>query len=505
MAETTPTTTPTESSPPRTTTESSPSPYDASTAAATTTESLPTATTTPESSPSPHDASTAAAAATTTEPSPPVTRAESSPHDASTTATAKKTESSPPPTTESSPTPHDASIETETNCAEESEKAESQSITQTHLSQRSLYLSAEEDLSVDEDFDESENGKDDIDQSAGAEFDFDGGGFRKRHKQTLQDRKSAFNRFRLTCGKIVNNEIVQIGMIVLIIINAVVMGIATFDFVTDDPATEELFSNIDRGFLIIYTVELVMQFIYFGWHLVQDAWLVFDLVVVVASWGFDLNGDLGNQFQIIRAFRIFRAFRLITRIKVLRDLVAAIGEVIPRMTAIGMLLVLIFYIFAVLFTELFKDLVLSEAYFSSLDASLFTCYEMMTLEWAGIAREVMAEKSWAWAPFLAFIMITGFMVFNLIIAVICDAVSIIDQVARDREARARGIILETPEQQMDYAQQRMDVLSERVDYMLKTQKEMQDMLELLASEIYRFDSMIPGKFDKDCVVTETGI
>lgn len=325
--------------------------------------------------------------------------------------------------------------------------------------------------------------------------------FRKRHKQHLKDERTAFNRFRLGCGKIVNNEIVQIGMIVLIIINAIIMGIATFDFVTDDPTTEALFSNIDRGFLVIYTIELGMQFVYFGWHLIQDAWLVFDLVVVVASWAFDAEAavsdgnSLGNQFQIIRAFRIFRAFRLITRIKVLRDLVAAIGEVIPRMTAIGMLLILIFYIFAVLFTELFRDLELSDTYFKTLDGSLFTCYEMMTLEWAGVAREVMKQRSWAWAPFLAFIAITGFMVFNLIIAVICDAVSIIDKIAREREAKARGITLESPEEKLLYAQQRMDVLGHRVDEMLKTQKEMQDMLELLASELYRLDSSLPKKFD----------
>jgi hypothetical protein len=262
-------------------------------------------------------------------------------------------------------------------------------------------------------------------------------------------------------------------MIGLIILNAIFMGVATFDFVTNDPATEQLFANIDRGFLVVYTIELIMQIIYFGWRLIQDAWLVFDLVIVVASWGIDLNSDLGNQFQIIRAFRIFRAFRLITRIKVLRDLVAAIGEVIPRMTAIIMLLSIIFYIFAVLFTELFKDLVLSTGYFTSLDLSLLTCYQMMTMEWADIAREVMAQRSWAWLPFLAYIMITGFMVFNLIIAVICDAVSIIDRVARDREARAAGIILETPEQQLYYAQQRMDILSDRVDHMLKSQKEIQ--------------------------------
>jgi hypothetical protein len=216
-------------------------------------------------------------------------------------------------------------------------------------SQRSLYYEAVEHMEDNS----SENQKDDIDTSIRSDAEFEGG-FRRRHRAKLQEKRSTFSRFRLSCGKLVNNEIVQIGMIVLIIINAIIMGVATFDFVTDNPDTEELFSNIDRGFLVIYTIELIMQFIYFGWRLIQDPWLVFDLFVVVISWAFDFNESVGNQFQIIRAFRIFRAFRLVTRIKVLRDLVAAIGEVIPRMTAIAMLLVLIFYIFAVLFTELFK-------------------------------------------------------------------------------------------------------------------------------------------------------
>eukprot|EP00540_Astrosyne_radiata_P010503 CAMPEP_0116838176 /NCGR_PEP_ID=MMETSP0418-20121206/9065_1 /TAXON_ID=1158023 /ORGANISM="Astrosyne radiata, Strain 13vi08-1A" /LENGTH=419 /DNA_ID=CAMNT_0004468145 /DNA_START=42 /DNA_END=1301 /DNA_ORIENTATION=+ len=310
--------------------------------------------------------------------------------------------------------------------------------------------------------------------------------FRLRHRQTLKGRRTRINRIRLACGKIVNNDTVEIGMIALIIINAAIMGVATFDFVTENPNMEELFANIDQGFLIIYTIELALQFIYFGFYLLHDGWLVFDLLVIGSSWIFDAEvGSVGNQFQIIRAFRIFRAFRLITRIKVLRDLVAAIGEVIPRMTAIAMLLVLIFYIFAVLFTELFRDV---SPFFSTLDASLFTCFEMMTLEWADHARAVMDKKSWAWAPFVAFIAITGFMVFNLIIAVVCDAVSIIDKVAREREARARGESLETPEEQLHHAQQRIDLVTERVDKLLKAQKDMQDMLGLLAVELHRLDA-----------------
>lgn len=305
-------------------------------------------------------------------------------------------------------------------------------------------------------------------------------GFRKRHKLNLKSNQSFINRLRLTCGKTINNEYVQLGMIGLIILNAVFMGVATFDFISNSTERGEKFKKVDTAFLSVFTIELVMQFIYYGWRIVQDAWLVFDLVIISLSWG--LEG-----LQIIRAFRIFRAFRLITRIKVLRDLVTAIGEVIPRMTAIGLLLILIFYIFAVLFTELFQDLVLSENYFNTLDASLFTCYEMMTLEWADLAREVMIQKSWAWAPFLAFIAITGFIVFNLIIAVICDAVSIVDRVAREREAAAKGEQIHSVDDKLEFAQVTIDELSNRVVAMLKHQREMQDMLELMATELYRLE------------------
>ena len=110
----------------------------------------------------------------------------------------------------------------------------------------------------------------------------------------------------------------------------------------------------------------------------------------------------------------------------MRNLVAALFDIMPRLGAITALLLLIFYIFAVLFTQLFGELTLSGEYFTRLDYSLFTLFVMMTMEWADVARECMAVIWWAWAPFVAFIMITGFIVFNLIIAVVCDAVAVIE-------------------------------------------------------------------------------
>jgi voltage-gated sodium channel len=100
--------------------------------------------------------------------------------------------------------------------------------------------------------------------------------------------------------------------------------------------------------------------------------------------------------------------------------------------AIAALLGLISYIFAVMFTELFGDLILSDDYFTTLDRSFLTLFQMVTLEWSDIMRECMAQVWWAWIPFILFVVITGFIVFNLIVAVVCKAISEIAVAQRRR-------------------------------------------------------------------------
>lgn len=55
------------------------------------------------------------------------------------------------------------------------------------------------------------------------------------------------------------------------------MGVATFDFVKEDPTNERAFEITDMAFLIVFTIELGLQFIHRGWRLITDGWLVFDL------------------------------------------------------------------------------------------------------------------------------------------------------------------------------------------------------------------------------------
>lgn len=231
---------------------------------------------------------------------------------------------------------------------------------------------------------------------------------------------------RSFCGTIVNSFVFQITIIILILINAIVAGIGTYDFVTENPVTDAAFGYGDGLFLIIFTIELTLEFIYNGSKFFRDGWLVFDLITVVASWSF-------AHFQVIRSFRIFRAIKLIKRIKSVRELVNAIVHLIPKVSAITFLMLLIFYIFAVLFTSMFKDIPLDDHYFKRLDWTFLTLFEISTLSWVHITQQLQPHSPAAFFLILAFIIITSFIALNLIVAVLCDAIFELHQSRDDEE------------------------------------------------------------------------
>merc|ERR1719444_230156 len=101
-------------------------------------------------------------------------------------------------------------------------------------------------------------------------------------------------------------------------------------------------------------------------------------------------------------------------------MVEALADIIPRMSAIIILNILFIYIFSVVFTELFKDLELSRDYFSRLDKSAFTLLQLMTLDFGRPMREVLEfYPTFGWIPFIGYIVIAGFVIFNLIVGALC--------------------------------------------------------------------------------------
>lgn len=210
----------------------------------------------------------------------------------------------------------------------------------------------------------------------------------------------------------------------VIVVNAITLGLETSERVVGPFGG--LLHAVDRIALTIFVVELTLRLAARGWRLFRDPWSVFDFAVV----GIALVPASG-AFSVLRALRILRVLRLVSVVPSMRGVVAALLTAVPGMASIAALLGLLIYVAAVMATGLFGDGVPDR--FGDLGTSLFTLFQVMTTDdWAAIAGETMAVRSWAWIFFVVYLLVSTFAVLNLFIAVVVRAME--EQVATEVKA-----------------------------------------------------------------------
>lgn len=212
----------------------------------------------------------------------------------------------------------------------------------------------------------------------------------------------------------VESRPVQSTVIAVIIVNAIILGLETSRSLTADYG--HILKWLDTVCLGVFVVELVLKLYAYGRSFWKSGWNVFDAIIVVIAL---IPGS--GPFAVLRGFRVLRVFRLISAFPKLRFVVEALMSAVPGMASIGALLSIIFYVCAVMASTLFGES--HPQWFGSLGKSLYTLFQIMTLEsWSmGIVRPVMSEKPWAWVFFVPFILLSSFAVLNLFIAVIVDS------------------------------------------------------------------------------------
>lgn len=203
-------------------------------------------------------------------------------------------------------------------------------------------------------------------------------------------------------------------IIALILINAVTLGLETFPAVM--ARAGGLILAIDRLCLSIFVVELALRLYALGPRFFRSGWNVFDFVII----GISLLPSTGG-FSVLRAMRILRVLRVVSAVPSLRRVVDGLGRALPGMGSVFLLILIIYYIAAVMATKLFGASF--PQWFGSLTATSFTLFQIMTLEgWSGeIVRPVMEVYPYAWAFFVPFILITTFAVLNLIVGLIVNS------------------------------------------------------------------------------------
>jgi voltage-gated sodium channel len=236
---------------------------------------------------------------------------------------------------------------------------------------------------------------------------------------------SGWGSRRARLRELVEGKRFQAVIIGLIAFNSVVLGLETSATVMAAVGGPLVF--VDRLVLAVFVVELSLRIAAYGWRFFRDPWNVFDFVVV----GIALVPASG-PFAVLRALRVLRVLRLISTVPRMRRVVQALMTAIPGMGAIIALLMLLFYVGAVIATKLYGGSF--PEWFGTLGESLYTLFQVMTLEsWSmGIVRPVLEVHPYAWLFFVPFILVTAFTMLNLFIAVIVNAM----QSQHDDENRA---------------------------------------------------------------------
>ena len=212
----------------------------------------------------------------------------------------------------------------------------------------------------------------------------------------------------------IESKIINVFITLVILINAVTLGLETSEKLVSKIGN--ILTYIDKIALSIFVVELIIKLFVYRLSFFKSGWNNFDFIIVTIAL-IPSSGPL----SILRAFRIFRALRLLSMIPSMKKVIQAMFYAIPGIASVGTIILLIFYISAVLVTNFFGNKF--ENWFGTIGDSMYSLFQIMTLEsWSmGIVRPVMEEYPYAWAFFVPFILITTFAVLNLFIGIIVDA------------------------------------------------------------------------------------
>ncbi|MAV88638.1 MAG: ion transporter [Rhodospirillaceae bacterium] len=215
-------------------------------------------------------------------------------------------------------------------------------------------------------------------------------------------------------GIIVEDQKFQTFITILIVLNAIALGLETNINIMNLIGKELII--FDKLVLSIFTIEIFIKIINQRSSFFKNGWNIFDFIIV----GIALVPSSG-PLSVLRALRIFRAMRLLSVVPSMRKVVQALFFALPGIFSVGSIILLIFYVSSVLTTNFFGAEF--DEWFGSVGKSMYSLFQIMTLEsWSmGIVRPVMIVYPLAWVFFVPFILITSFAVLNLFIGIIVDA------------------------------------------------------------------------------------
>ena len=283
--------------------------------------------------------------------------------------------------------------------------------------------------------------------------------------------------------RIVDSSQFQWSVLVLILCAAILVGVETYpSVVTRHGQSIRVLNNL---ILWAFVIEAALKMGQHGFRFLRyfrDPWNIFDFAIIAVCF-LPLNAQYA---AVLRLARVFRSLRLVTALPKLQLLVNALLKSIPSMFYVGVMLVLLFYVYGVMGVFLFRDN--DPVHFYNLPTSMLTLFRVVTQEdWTDVMYiqmygsdvypyenttdfqpKPMARPVFSALFFVSFVFIGTMILLNLFIGVILNSM---EEVQKERDASlAKPLADDTtdgsPEasvdQQLAHIQQQLQAIRQRL-------------------------------------------
>ncbi|XP_037834582.1 voltage-dependent T-type calcium channel subunit alpha-1I isoform X3 [Kryptolebias marmoratus] len=277
---------------------------------------------------------------------------------------------------------------------------------------------------------------------------------KKRRKAQKLPYYSSYGNMRLMIHTLCTNHYLDLIITFIICINVITMSLEHYN----QPHSLDLaLKYCNYFFTSMFVLEAVLKLIAFGFRrFFKDRWNQLDLAIVLLSVmgitleEIEISAALPINPTIIRIMRVLRIARVLKLLKMatgMRALLDTVVQALPQVGNLGLLFMLLFFIYAALGVELFGELVCNEDYpcegmsrhatFENFGMAFLTLFQVSTGDnWNGIMKDTLREcppdpsntdVDYACNPslqfispmyFVSFVLTAQFVLINVVVAVL---------------------------------------------------------------------------------------
>lgn len=233
-----------------------------------------------------------------------------------------------------------------------------------------------------------------------------------------------------TCARIADSAAFQNAILGVILLNAVVLGLQTYDSIERDYGN--VLDVLNDVFLGVFVLELGIRV---GAHgrrpqdFFKGGWNIFDFLIIAVAF---VPGVRQNS-TILRLVRLLRVVRVASVLPDLRVFITAFFHSIPAVTSLAVMTTMLLFVYGMVGWMLFGDDLPNR--WGDLGTAVLTLFTALTIEgWPTLMYEGMKIHSQAWIFFVSYILIAAFLLINMLLAVVISSIEEAREIVAQREA-----------------------------------------------------------------------